>query len=153
MKQYKGNLNIKTAKLIISDHYDVYLNKKNNPCSRTVCSHYNLDKREYMSQPGRPVPFAMHGAVDGLVADHSCVRKMEFIGRYGNSCGIPFNADDFFRKHIQWKPFQPYVKSRPHQPWTKWSANEVKPRERKDKQTRKNKNKSNKRNKTNKNKL
>lgn len=155
MKQYKGNLNIKTAKQIISDHYDVYLSKKNHPCSRTVCSHYYLDKREYMSQPGRPVPYALHGAVDGLVADHNGIRKMEMEGRYGNSCGMNFNADDFFRKHIQWEPFKPYVKSRPSQPWTKWSANEKNMKQTKQtKQTKKNKNKNkiNKRNKTKKTK-
>jgi hypothetical protein len=30
------------GKVIISSHYDVYL-KNNNPCSRTVCGHYELD--------------------------------------------------------------------------------------------------------------
>ena len=46
--KYKGKLNIDIAKQIISDHYDVYLLKDNNPCSRTVCSHYDLDPREYI---------------------------------------------------------------------------------------------------------
>jgi len=64
MDEYKGKLNIETAKIIIADHYDVYLQKE-NMCSRTVCSHYEKDAREYMSAPGRPVPYAPHGAVDG----------------------------------------------------------------------------------------
>ena len=38
--------------------------------------------------------------------------------RFGNSCGIPFIAKDYFKKHIQWKIFEPYVFDRLTQPWT-----------------------------------
>ena len=86
-------INIEIAKEIIADHYDVYLLKEDNPCSRTVCSHYDLDAREYMSQEGRPKPFAPHGAVDGFVMDSTLAKKMAFVGRFGNSCGIPFNKN------------------------------------------------------------
>jgi hypothetical protein len=75
MDEYKGKLNIETAKIIIADHYDVYLQKE-NMCSRTVCSHYEKDAREYMSAPGRPVPYAPHGAVDGFVCDTNFAKKI-----------------------------------------------------------------------------
>jgi hypothetical protein len=91
MDEHKGKINIDIAKKIIADHYDVYLLKDNNPCSRTICSHYDLDAREYMSQPDRPKPFSPHGALDGVVCDTKLAKKMTFIARYGNSCGIPFN--------------------------------------------------------------
>jgi len=123
MKQYKGKLNIENAKKIISDHYDVYLKKNENPCSRTVCSHYDLDKREYMSQADRPKPFAPHGAVDGIVCDSSLAKKMSFIGRFGNSCGIPFYKNEFCAEHIQYHNFCNYLKDRPTQPWTLFSSN------------------------------
>jgi hypothetical protein len=123
MDEHKGKLNIEIAKKIIADHYDVYLLKENNPCSRTVCSHYDLDAREYMSQANRPYPFAPHGALDGIVCDTNLAKNMSFIARYGNSCGIPFKKDEYFKKHRQWAKFQPYVHDRLSQPWTEFSVN------------------------------
>ena len=121
MDEYKGKINIDIAKKIISDHYDVYLLKENNPCSRTVCSHYDLDAREYMSETGRPKPFALHGALDGIVCDTDLAKKMTFICRFGNSCGIAFEKDVFFKKHRQWQKFEPYIKDRPSQSWTEFT--------------------------------
>jgi hypothetical protein len=121
MDEHKGKLNITLAKEIIADHYDVYLLKENNPCSRTVCSHYDLDAREYMSDQSRPKPFAPRGAVDGIVCDTELAKKMAFIGRFGNSCGIPFVKDTFFKKHRQWEKFAPYLRDRPSEPWTEFT--------------------------------
>lgn len=121
MDKHKGKINIEIAKEIIADHYDVYLLKDNNPCSRTVCSHYDLDAREYMSQEGRPKPFAAHGAVDGFVMDSELTKKMAFVGRFGNSCGIPFNKNEYCDKHIQWNILRPYLHDRPSQPWSEFS--------------------------------
>jgi len=118
MDEHKGKLNVEIAKKIIADHYDIYLHKEDNPCSRTVCSHYDLDAREYMSQADRPKPFAPHGACDGAVVDSNLAKEMKMVMRTGNSCGIPFKADEFFKKHIQWRIFQPYIFDRPSQPWT-----------------------------------
>jgi hypothetical protein len=117
MDEHKGKINIDIAKKIISDHYDVYLEKDDNPCSRTVCSHYDLDAREYMSQADRPKPYSPHGACDGCVVDSTMAKNMSFTGRFGNSCGIPFSNKEFFDKHIQWENFRPYVFDRPTQPW------------------------------------
>jgi hypothetical protein len=122
MDKHKGKLNIEIAQQIIADHYDVYLLKDDNPCSRTVCSHYDLDPREYMSQPGRPVPFAPHGALDGCVCDTTLANKMAFKGRWGNSCGTKFDAAEFFKKHRQWDNFKPYIKDRPSQEWAEFSS-------------------------------
>jgi hypothetical protein len=121
MDRHKGKINIEIAKEIIADHYDVYLRKENNPCSRTVCSHYEIDAREYMSQSDRPKPFAPHGVVDGFVVDTTLARKMSFIGRYGNSCGTPFNKDEYCDRHIQWNIFRPYLLDRPTQEWTEFA--------------------------------
>lgn len=118
MDKHKGKLNIEVAKEIIADHYDVYLLKEDNPCARTVCSHYELDAREYMSQADRPKPYSPHGACDGCVTDTAMAKKMSFSGRFGNSCGMPFIADEFFKKHRQWENFKPYIKDRPSAPWT-----------------------------------
>ena len=141
MDEHKGKINIDIAKKIISDHHDVYLEKDDNPCSRTVCSHYDLDPREYMSEPGRPKPFAPHGAVDGIVCDTNLVKKMSFIARFGNSCGTPFIADEFSKKHRQYYKFAPYLKDRPSQPWTEFTITNIK---NKFKLTKKNRNINNK---------
>ena len=117
MDKHKGKIDIQVAKDIIADHHDVYLNKE-NPCSRTVCSHYDLDPREYMSQADRPTPFKPQGAVDGIVCDTTMAKKIGFAARFGSSCGTAFNKDEFCKKHRQWAMFAPYLKDRPSQPWT-----------------------------------
>ena len=126
MDENKGKINIEIAKQILADHYDVYLKKENNPCSRTCCAHYDLDAREYMSQHDRPKPYSPHGAVDGFVCDTNLAKQMTFIGRYGNSCGIPFNAAEFCKLHRQYYKFCPYLKDRPTQPWTEFTITNIK---------------------------
>jgi hypothetical protein len=117
MIENKGKINIDIAKKIISDHYDVYLNKI-LPCSRTICSHYDLDAREYCSDPSRPKPFAPRGALDGNVIDTKMAKKMSFCLRFGNSCGTPFLKDEFCNLNRQWEYLRPYLNDRPQQPWT-----------------------------------
>jgi hypothetical protein len=141
MDQHKGKINIDVAKKIIGDHYDVYLEKYNNPCSRTVCSHYDLDAREYMSQESRPKPYAPRGAVDGIVCDTSLAKKMSFIGKFGSSCDIGFNKEEFCKKHRQYEKFCPYLKDRPSEPWTEFTISNIKNKFR---LTKRNKNKNNK---------
>lgn len=121
MDQYYGEIDVETGKKIIADHYDVYL-KKINPCSRTVDGHYELDAREYMSQPGRPLPFQPRGTVDGKVMDSDLARSLSFWARWGNSSGLPFDAGQFLAQHIQWSHLKGYLKNRPWQPWTLFSA-------------------------------
>jgi hypothetical protein len=121
MDKHKGKLDINVAKEIIADHYDVYLLKDDNPCSRTICSHYDLDAREYMSQSDRPIAFSPHGACDGIVCDTTLAKKMSFIGRFGNSCGIPFLKDEFCKLHRQYEKFCPYLKDRLTQKWSEFT--------------------------------
>lgn len=118
MDENKGKINVDVAKKIISDHYDVYLKKENNACSRTVCSHYDEDAREYMSQQNRPTPFAPHGALDGCVTSTKLAKQMAFWARYGRSCGEPFYVKSFIKEHRQYEMFEPYLRDRPSQPWT-----------------------------------
>lgn len=117
MKQYKGTLDIEHGKKILADHYDVYLNKI-NPCSRTCCSHYDLDAGEFMSQSDRSLPYQPIGALDGIVCDTTHAKQMGLHARWGSSCGIPFIAKEFCDKHIQWADHLPYLKDRPTEDWT-----------------------------------
>jgi hypothetical protein len=120
MDTWKGQLNIDIAQKIIGDHYDVYLNKE-NLCSRTVCSHYELDAREFMSDPSRPKPFQPRGALDGNVVDSTMTKNMSFLLRWGSSCGTPFYADKFCSENRVWDYLKPYLHDRPQQPWTTFS--------------------------------
>merc|ERR1711966_72982 len=117
MEQHKGNIDVKIGQDILGDHYDVYLGR-DNPSSRTCSGHYELDDRAFMSQIGRPLPFEPKGAVDGIVTDSTLTKQMGMSARWGTSCGMPFNAKEFFIKNIQWSDQAGYVKDRPYQPWT-----------------------------------
>jgi len=121
MDYHKGKLDIKAAQEIMADHYDTYL-KKENPCSRTCCSHYELDAREYMSDPARPKPFQPRGALDGNVCDTTMAKAMSFSLRWGNSCGIPFDKNKFCDDHREWDYLRPYLEDRPQQPWTTFTV-------------------------------
>lgn len=127
MDIHKGTINIDVAQQIISDHYDVYLNKE-NPCSRTVCSHYELDPREYMSDPSRPKPFEPHGALDGNVIDTQMAKNMSFSLRWGSSCGKPFMKDAFCDKQRVWNYLRPYLHDRLSYPWTTFTISSITPK-------------------------
>jgi hypothetical protein len=79
-----------------------------------------------MSDPGRPKPYSPHGAVDGIVCDTKLAKNMSFIGRFGNSCGIPFIKDEFCKQHRQYYKFCPYLKDRPSEPWTEFTISNIK---------------------------
>jgi hypothetical protein len=117
MDKWKGKLNIELAQQILADHYDIYLHKE-NPCSRTVCSHYEMDAREYMSDPTRPKPYQPRGALDGNVCDTTMAKAMSFSMRWGDSCGIPFDKNKFCDEHMEWNYLREYLRDRPQQPWT-----------------------------------
>jgi hypothetical protein len=117
MDEHKGKINMDIAHQIISDHYDIYLHKE-NPCSRTVCSHYDMDAREYMSDPTRPKPYQPRGALDGNACDTTMAQNMSFSLRWGNSCGIHFDKNKFCNEHREWAYLRDYLRDRPQQPWT-----------------------------------
>ncbi len=125
MRQYSGHIDVEVAKKILADHYDVYLGKI-NPCSRTVDGHYELDPRQFMSDPSRPKPFQPRGTVDGKVMDSTMATALSFWARWGNSSGMPFEASAFLAKHIQWEYLRGYLLDRPSQPWVKFRAGQLK---------------------------
>ena len=113
------------ARSIISNHWDVYL-EKDNPCSRTICSHYDLDKREYMSQESRPKPYQPKGSVDGKICTSDLCNNMQFLARWGNACGTDFKKEEFCDKHRQWEYQRAYLEDRLKQPWVVCSEVNIK---------------------------
>ena len=120
MEEYYGKIDVSIAQKILADHYDVYL-KKENPSSRTIEGHYELDAFEYW--PDRE-PFRPAGAVDGKVMNSDLAKELSFWARWGSSSGMPFVAEEFLAEHIQWSHLEGYLKDRPSQPWTLFRAGE-----------------------------
>jgi hypothetical protein len=116
-KEGKIKIDEDMAIKIISDHKDVYLDKESNPCSRTICAHYDEDKREYMSDPSRPKPNQPRGAVDAKVGSSKLFRNNRFLAIWGRACGAPFIAKEFCQKYIQWANQEKYLEDRPTRSW------------------------------------
>ena len=114
--QGEKRISTKEAQKIISSHWDIYL-EKDNPCSRTICSHYELDKRKYISQESRPKPYQPRGSVDGKICSSDLCNKMQFLARWGNACGTAFKKDDFCTLHAQWEYQRAYLEDRLTKPW------------------------------------
>jgi hypothetical protein len=142
MEENHGEITSEHAMKIMADHHDVYhaqLNQmsydnhnwdrpypEENPCSRTVCSHYYMDPRQYMSDPTRPFPFQPRGAVDGKVMTQESAQEMRFWARWGNSCGMVFDAEEFITKHPQWLDLKDVLQTRGGNPWVEtWEGQEL----------------------------
>jgi hypothetical protein len=119
LNDYRGKVDASIAKVILADHYDVYLQEADNPCSRTIDGHYELDPFQYW-QARRP--YSPQGAVDGKVMDSDMAKNMTFVARWGNSSGMPFDADKFLEEHPQWNDLAGFLKDRPTEPWTRFKA-------------------------------
>jgi hypothetical protein len=118
LEEYRGRINLASGEKIIADHYDVYNDQETQGNSRTVCSHYDLDKREYMSDPSRPKPYQPRGAIDGMGIDANLAEKLQLDARFGSSCGTAWCAAEFLKAHPQFSHLEPFLHDRPTQPWT-----------------------------------
>jgi hypothetical protein len=117
---YRGKIDVDTAKQMIADHYDPYLDKNDHPCSRTICGHLELDDGRYgASDHG---PFNPWGANDGKVVDSDMAVRMSLWARWGHPCGRAFDAQAFMKRHAQWNWLNGYMRDRESQPWTRFDA-------------------------------
>ncbi|HLX03134.1 MAG TPA: phospholipase, partial [Trinickia sp.] len=119
LKQYDGKIDTSAGQAMLADTFDVYL-MRINPCSRTICAHYDTDPMEYASDPNAVwnVPYFPGGSIDGKVTTAALASKLGLCARFGRADGAPFDADEFLRIHPQWNWQEGYLVSRPHQPWT-----------------------------------
>jgi Phospholipase B len=119
-KKFHGKLDVTVARKMIADHYDVYL-KRDNPSSRTICGHFELDDARLGGTDGQ-APYYPRGSNDGKVTDSDMIRNLSLWARWGHACGERFNADAFIRKHPQWEWLSGYMRNRPSYPWSVFSA-------------------------------
>jgi hypothetical protein len=118
LAEYQGQINLKNGQIMIADHYDIYNDCETDGNSRTVCSHYDLDKREYMSDPSRPKPFQPRGAIDGMGIDATLAKSLQLNARWGSSCGTAWDAEKFLAEHPQFEDLRPFLHDRPACSWT-----------------------------------
>lgn len=75
---------------------------------------------------GRPA-FNPHGAVDGKVTDSELAAAWTLSLRFGNSSGLPFDAEEYLAARPQFDYLEGYLRDRPTQPWTSFAAGENAP--------------------------
>jgi hypothetical protein len=108
-EKYYGKINLENAKLIISDHYDEFLNKvilNNN----SICKHSELSKKAY-HEP--------YGSVDSKVVNSKMAKTMNFIGRFGSGCGRIFKVDDYIKKNPEYEKWKNVLNDIINNKWTK----------------------------------
>jgi hypothetical protein len=112
--EYYGKIDIHTAKLVLSDHYDMDLNRIKKD-TLSVCKHTELDPHHSPKRPGY-YPF---GCIDGKITTTDLAKKMQFVARFGSACGRKFSAKDHIEKHPEYKSWKPFLTDFPKYPWTK----------------------------------
>jgi hypothetical protein len=114
MKEHYGKIDADSAKIMLADHYDAYL-KKENPSSRTICGHFELEDG---SIPKSAPPYLPSGAIDGKVVDSRMAKDWQFWAKWGHSCDRSFDANTFLAEHPQYNWMKGYLPDLPAQPWT-----------------------------------
>jgi len=112
LTDYYGKLNAVTAKHIMADHYDMFLNKKIMN-AKSICKHSELDPVGHSREPFYP-----YGCTDSKVVNSKMASNMEFMGRMGNACGTPFYTETFIREHPSYKKWRTVLNDMPRQNWS-----------------------------------
>ncbi len=114
MKKHCGRIDAEAAKFLLADHYDVYLEKE-KPSFRTICGHWALDDGLV---PGTMGAYLPGGVLDGKVVDSNLAKSWKLWAKWGSSCDIGFDAEDFLEKHPQFEWMTGYLTDLPANPWT-----------------------------------
>jgi hypothetical protein len=109
-EKYYGHISIDNAKIIISDHYDMYLGK-NQMNSRSICKHCE----HYPPIEGETIKPI--GVTDGKIVNSKMAKKMQFLGRFGSSCGRIFNKLKFLREYPEYEKWSSYLTDFPRKEW------------------------------------
>jgi hypothetical protein len=106
-EEYYGRIDINVAKLIIGDHYDVYLGRE-KAGTRSICKHAERSEN-------RPA-----GAIDAKVVDSMLAKKMRFLGIWGSACGKRvFRPKAFTRRVQRYKRIETFLPEFRREPWTR----------------------------------
>ena len=93
MKDYKGKIDIESAKAFMGDHYD--MKRKQEKAGRfSLCGHLDEDEagKKEISWDGS---YFHAGAVQAKATDSNLAGKMQFWAIMGHPCGQPFRCKEF----------------------------------------------------------
>lgn len=108
-EKYYGKINVENAKLVMSDHYDEFLNKvvlNNN----SICKHSELSKK---------MDYNPYGSTDAKVVNSTMAKTMNFIGRFGSGCGRIFKVDEYIKKYPKYEKWKNVLNDFVNYNWTK----------------------------------
>jgi Phospholipase B len=116
MKQYKGKIDIQSAKSFMSDHFDVSRNK--GKAGRfSLCGHMDEDEAGVGGVTWGSSYFAA-GAVQAKATDSNLASKMQFWAIMGHPCGESFNAKNFIEAHPAYDVQKDFLHDMPGNVWT-----------------------------------
>jgi Phospholipase B len=115
MKQYKGKINIESAKSFMGDHFDVRRNKE-KAGRFSLCGHLDEDEVGVAGVSWDAAYFAA-GATEGKATDSNLAAKMEFWAIMGHPCGESFNAKKFLETHPEYNIQKDFLHDMPGHVW------------------------------------
>jgi hypothetical protein len=119
MKEYKGKIDIESAKAFMGDHYD--MNRNQVRAGRfSLCGHLDEDEagKKEMSWDGA---FFHAGAVQGKATDSNLSKEMKLWAIMGHPCGQPFFAKTYLEAHPEYNYEKDFLRDMPGQVWTLFS--------------------------------
>ncbi|HEY3129855.1 MAG TPA: C45 family peptidase [Acidobacteriota bacterium] len=124
MRQYKGKIDVETARKVEADHYDSF-RKKEEASANSLCGHVDKDPR------GTPEwdwgKFYPGGTVQAKATDGNLARELKFWASMGHPCGQNFVAKDFLTEHPEYRWQEKYLRDMPGLPWTLFAKAEPRP--------------------------
>jgi hypothetical protein len=116
MKEYKGKIDIESAKAFMGDHYDM-LRKEEKAGRFSLCGHLDEDEAgtDGISWSAAYVP---SGAVQSKATDGNLAENMQLWAIMGHPCGQPFNAKSFLDSHPKYDFQKEFLRDMPSQVWT-----------------------------------
>ena len=116
MKQYKGKIDIQSAKSFMSDHFDVSRNM--GKAGRfSLCGHIDEDEAGVQGVSWDAAYFAA-GAVQAKATDSNLAAKMQFWAIMGHPCGEAFNAKNYIEAHPVYNVQKDFLHDMPGNVWT-----------------------------------
>ena len=119
MAEYKGRIDVETAKQFEADKYDV-IDKRDGPNERTLCGTVEASPR------GIPEwnwgKFFPGGTVQAKVIDATMAEAMRFWGAVGHPCAPAFKADAFHAAHPEYNWARGLTRDMPTGAWTEFSS-------------------------------
>ena len=118
MNEYRGRIDIVSARRFEADHYDV-VRKRQSGSGNTLCGHVEVES------PGLPEwdwgKFYPGGTVNAKVTDASMAEKMSLWASVGHPCGAYFSARQFLARHPEYAWIRKISGDMQGGPWTQFS--------------------------------